>query len=172
VQLADRDVRAGLLQRVRAELGQPRGGLPAGLAQHEPAERHDQPGALGGRDELGRRDQPAGRVLPADQRLDADHPAGARLDDRLVDDEELAGVQRAAQLAAEPGVADHRQLHAAVVAHPVGLAALLGRVHGDVGVAQHGVQRGAGGRRGDPMLACTSSWWLLIGPPNSWGPSV
>ena len=68
----------------------PRAHLPAGLAQHEPADRDDQPGLLGQRDEVQRRDQPAVGVLPADQRLDAGQPAGRQFDDRLVVDDELA----------------------------------------------------------------------------------
>ena len=89
-----------------------RGQLLAGLAQHPGAERHDQPGALGDRDEVGRRDEAAGRVLPADQRLGAVHPAGDEVEDRLVEQVQLVPDDRVVQLAAEPGVVDH------VLAHP------------------------------------------------------
>src|SRR5688500_4959078 len=61
----------------------------AGLAQHPGAERHDETGALGERDELPRGEQPAGRVLPARQRLEPGDRLGAQVDSRLEVEDEL-----------------------------------------------------------------------------------
>ncbi len=62
----------------------PPGRLPAGAVQHLPAQVEDEPAALGHRDEPVRRHEPELRVVPAGERLDAHHPAGRKLDERLV----------------------------------------------------------------------------------------
>ena len=68
------------------------------LLQDPGAERHDQPGVLGERDEAVGRDQPLGRVPPADQRLGAARLARRHVDHRLIVDLELLARQRVAQL--------------------------------------------------------------------------
>ena len=79
--------------------------LAARLAEHPPADRDDQAGLLGERDELRRRDEPARRVVPAQQRLDAVVGPPLEADDRLVVDLELlrararAAARRAARAA-------------------------------------------------------------------------
>jgi hypothetical protein len=65
----------------RQRAGQPGGQLFAGDAEHPVAERQDQAGAFRGRDEVGRSDHASGRVLPADQRLDAARAAVDEVDD-------------------------------------------------------------------------------------------
>ena len=61
-----------------------------GLQDH-PADRDDQPGLLGERDELRRAaSRPQLGVVPADERLEAEDRAGVQLDQRLVVDDELA----------------------------------------------------------------------------------
>ena len=50
----------------------------AGLVEHELADRHDQAGLLGQRDELAGRDEAALRVVPAHERLGGDDVAGRR----------------------------------------------------------------------------------------------
>jgi hypothetical protein len=127
----DRHLQAGALRR-----RPPRGRLPAGLPQHPRPERHDQAGLLGHRDELRRRQRARGRVLPADQRLEAGDDQAGRVRDRLVHHAELVIVEGpedlfldhhvTLQLEPEPLVED---------LHPPA-AALLGVVHGDVGVAE------------------------------------
>jgi hypothetical protein len=134
VELADRDV-DGHLDRVGDARGRPGHRLPAGLLDHPAAERHDQPGALGDRDEIERRDQPAGRVLPADQRLEADHPVAGQLDGRLVVQLELAALQRQPQVGLELEPLDQPGEHLRVVAGVAAAAGRLGLVHGQVGVA-------------------------------------
>ncbi len=76
------------------KLGVPPLGVPAGLAQHPLAQPDDQAGLLGQPDEPVRADQPQLRVLPADQRLDRQHPSVQQRHDRLVVQHELAPVQR------------------------------------------------------------------------------
>ena len=58
----------------------PGGGLAAGGLEDPASERHDQPGLLGQRDERHRRHQAADRVLPANERLEADDPLGRQVD--------------------------------------------------------------------------------------------
>ena len=83
--------------------------------QHPVAQRHDQAGALGQRDERVRGQRAARRVGPADQRLGADHAAVVQRDDRLVEQEELAGGDAVAQLRAQVGVIGAGRGHVRVV---------------------------------------------------------
>jgi hypothetical protein len=64
----------------------PFGRVGASPAQHEVAERRDETGLLGERNELGRRDVAARRVRPAQQRLEADDVVRFEVDERLVVD--------------------------------------------------------------------------------------
>ena len=64
-------------------------------------ERLDETGALRDRDELVRRDEPALGVLPADERLRAHDAAGLELGLGLEVDDELALLDRPAELAGE-----------------------------------------------------------------------
>ena len=70
----------------------------AGRAQHPFADRADQAGLLGDRDELGRRDQAELGMVPAQQGLEAGDLAGFAGDQRLVVELELARVERLAQV--------------------------------------------------------------------------
>src|SRR5207249_7215967 len=63
--------------------------------------RPDQPGPLGERHELARRQQAAHGMLPAHEGLDADDAAARETDFRLVEEHELFGLERAAELASE-----------------------------------------------------------------------
>ena len=83
----------------------PVAGLPDRLLQDPAAERHDQPGVLGERDEPVGAEHAVLRMQPAHQRLGAAHAAVAEVDQRLVLDEELAAVQgrRAAPWSARAG---------------------------------------------------------------------
>ena len=67
--------------------------LAAGRLEDPPAERHDQAGLLGQRDERERRDQAAIGMLPADERLEPDDPVGRQVDQRLVVDTQLAALE-------------------------------------------------------------------------------
>ena len=125
----------------------PGAGLPARLAQHHAAERHDEPAALGLRDEFPGGENAALRVAPACQRLDAGDAPGHELDLRLVHDEQLARLDRAAQLRdqrdARPDPGVHRFVEEAVGTAPLG----LGAVQGHVGVRQDRLER-------SPATAC------------------
>ena len=76
--------------------------LGAGGAQHPFADRHDQPGLLGQRDEVGRRDTAARRAVPAHQRLEAGDPVFRQVVQRLVVQLELAALQREPQIRLQP----------------------------------------------------------------------
>ena len=80
---------------------------PRGSRRHSAACRHAsrstqrpsgsiRPAVLGDRDELARQQQAARRVLPAHQRLDADEPPAAQVDDRLVVEHAARRAQRLA----------------------------------------------------------------------------
>ena len=111
-------------------------GVAGGLVEHHVAERDDQPGLLRDPDEHVR-----GYVdavgLPAGQRLDAGDVAGGGAHDRLVDEREVAGGHRGAQRLDELEALEPRAADGAFVLHPLVLAARLGLVHREVGVAQH-----------------------------------
>ena len=104
----------------------PPGGRGAGLPHRPFAERDDEPGLLGQRDELGRRDEAALGVMPAQQRLEAADLVAREVDERLVVELELAVGQRLAQidlqLAARLHVGIHVRLEEAVDAAPSALA--------------------------------------------------
>ena len=139
------------VQQQRAGVGDPAGHLAAGLAQHEPVELDHQAGLLGQGDELGRGDQATVRPRPADQRLGPGHPTVVEVDDRLVVDHQLLALDRALQGGLHVVAVAHRAQHGGLE-HLVGaLAAALGGVHGDVGVAQQlGLVEGEALVDGDP----------------------
>ena len=74
---------------------------PARLAQDPRPDGDDQAVALGQRDEAQRRDHAEDRVVPAQQRLDAGDAAVVERHQRLVDEAQLAVVERVAQAALE-----------------------------------------------------------------------
>jgi hypothetical protein len=81
--------------------------LLAGLIQYPFADGDDGAVLLGQRDEQVRRNQPVFRMLPANQRLDADHAVIAVADLRLVDQVELLAGQRIAQVFFQFATAAH-----------------------------------------------------------------
>jgi len=64
--------------------GPPGGHLSGGLLQHQASDGVDVPGLLGQRDEIVREQASEGGVLPADERLDAEHLGGLQVGYRLV----------------------------------------------------------------------------------------
>ena len=138
----------------------PRPQLPARRGGDEPAERHDQPGLLGERDELGRRDQPALGVAPADERLEPDDPcrraarrsagSGARTAPRSIAARSSASISR--RLWART---PHRRVEDGVAR----LALRLGRVHRGIGVGEQVVRARPVGRGASaiPTLTPTTS---------------
>ena len=81
--------------------GSSRCACDARLAQDPPPDRNDQAGLLGEPDEATWLDPTLGRVLPPHERLDAAHPAGLDLDDRLVVQEQLRALEHVREIAAE-----------------------------------------------------------------------
>jgi hypothetical protein len=124
------------VQQQRSEAGVPGRRLPAGLAQHQAVDVDHEAGLLGDRDELGGRHQDAVRPRPSHQRLGRAHPPGTQVHDRLVVDDQLLALDGAAKGGGHVVAVAHQPQHGRLE-HLVGaLAAALGRVHGDVGVAQ------------------------------------
>ena len=140
----DADDQAGT--RGRAPPGREPGGR---LPQHPAAERDDQAGLLGDRQELGRLDE-AVALRPAAERLEAGDPAGGGLHDRLVGDLEPALLDRLPQLGLHVQPAHHLLVHAGVEDGLAPAAVGLGAVHGDVGVAQDRLGRRVGAGERDP----------------------
>ena len=110
----------------------------------------DQPALLGEGDERQGSQQAALGVRPAHQRLHGDDLSADQVEDRLVVDDQLAAIGRATQAGLEVETVDRRLVHL-VGEHLVAvLAGRLGRVHGQVRVAQQLVDAGARGAVGDP----------------------
>ncbi len=89
----------------------PRARLAAGLLQHPGADRHDEAGLLGDRDEVHRRDHAAGRVVPTHQGLEARQIAGIEIDDRLIEHEQLFAAQGLVQVGLDPQPVTGAALH-------------------------------------------------------------
>ncbi len=76
------------------------------FAQHVFADRHDQRGLLGERDEVDRRYDAAFRIGPARQRFEAGDARLGDIEDRLQADFELAAFERVSQLAFEANLVE------------------------------------------------------------------
>ena len=133
-------------RRLAAARQLPGPGLAARLAHDELADRDHQAGLLGDRDELRRRDQAALGVVPPDERLHRDDVAVGQADDRLVVEDELAALDRAAHVDAERQPLGRGVLHRGVEQPELVLAGLLRVIHRDVGRAEHVGRAGQAGR--------------------------
>ena len=156
--LAGRQVDAHV-ERVVGDAGRlPRGGCPARLVEHPPAERDDRAPSSSaiGMNSFGA-DEPADGMLPTHERLGAERASAADVDDRLVEHDELV-VRRSRRAARRRSRGDDSPRRAS----PGGTARTgpcrcawrrtsQGR--------RRGARRSARGCRGDPtampMLACT-----------------
>jgi len=136
-ELGRRHVHAHLQFRrvVRAPVQQ----LAGRVAEHAVADRHDEAGFLGQRDEIGRADQATLRMHPAQQRLGLVDAPAAQADDGLVVQHELVVVDRGAQvlhqLLAPEGCLLHRTDEVVEAVAP----GILGAVHRLIGVADQAV---------------------------------
>ena len=125
----------------------PARGLRAGGAQHPLAERDDQAGLLGERDELAGRDQAALRMVPAHQRLEAADPAVLEANDRLVVQLEFGVGDGRAEIDLERVARLQPPVHLPLE-EPVGAAAVaLGEIERHVGVLEQLIRAGAVGGR-------------------------
>ncbi len=94
-----------------ADLARPFRGGSARFAQRPVAERADHAHFLGDRNEIGRRHRAAHRMLPAQKRLDADELAGLERDEWLIDERELARIERFANVEAQLAPELHHDIH-------------------------------------------------------------
>ena len=98
------------------------------------ADRQDQAGLLGQRDELGRRHRAQLGAVPAQQRLDAGDARRSQIELGLVVQRQLVALDGAAQARLQRQPLERQRLQSAVVELEVVLALFLGVVHRDVGV--------------------------------------
>lgn len=126
---ADREVMAVLL---------PPAGLRARGLDHPPADRVDQAGVLGDRDEPQRGDEPAARLAPAQQCLHCDELVAGQVEDRLVMQDEVILRQRLAHAHGQDQALE-RLLRPPRVDDEVPAPQALRLVHGGVGMAQESV---------------------------------
>ncbi|HZX26955.1 MAG TPA: hypothetical protein VFF16_07810 [Telluria sp.] len=109
--------------------------LEAGRLQDPVADRQDQVGFLGQRNEVGRRHEAAFGMMPAQQHFGAHDRAGPH-DLGLEEDLQLVAFHGEVDVALHGDVEQQGRLHARIE-EPQGVApALLGLVHGQVGVLQ------------------------------------
>ena len=159
-QLAMEELRGRQVDR-HADPG-PGGCARAGLVQHPGAERHDQAGLLGDRQELAGQDQALLRVAPAQQGLEADHRLGGRPDLRLVVELELALGEAAPEVGLErlalPQLGVHLRLEEADAAQ----AQALGAAQREVGVLEEVVRVPAVGRDQHDADARAQDQGLLV----------
>ncbi len=114
----------------------PLGGLLDGLLDHPPAQLGGLVAVLGHAQELRRGEEHPLRGAPARLRGHRRDPAVLQADHRLVQQGELAVVQRGPQARGQLRLAYDVLLHLRLVQLDPALAAGLGAVHGQVGVAQ------------------------------------
>jgi hypothetical protein len=114
---------------------------PALHVDHPAADGHDQPGLLRQRDELVGRHDAAPRMTPADQGLGADDGLAGKIEDGLVEQEELLVPEGRAQIDLELQAIPGIWIHARVEHRVAVLPRRLGCVEGQVGVAQELVGR-------------------------------
>ena len=130
----------------KAEAVLPDARLARRLADRPLAQRHDQPGLLGERDELAGRHEDA-VALPAHQRLDADHAHAAGVDLGLVVQDELVALDRLVQRALELDLGAPLSGQARAVQRVRVRPLRLGRVHRHVGAAHQVDDRAAVARK-------------------------
>ena len=147
--LRDRDREVGLGQVARRDVDAhgrsvgPRGRVGAGLPQHPLAHVGDQPALLGDTHERCRLEQSVHRVLPAHQGLAGLDRAVGQPHDRLVEDAQLALVQRPLELGLQGQVVQRDSLRGLVEDVDPRPALLLGAVHRGVGLVQQASWRRA-----------------------------
>ena len=110
--------------------------VAAGAPERPGAERVDQPGLLGDRDEGGRGHRAGTGPRPAEERLGGDDLPAAGVVDRLIRDRELVAGDGAAEIAGDADAFAARRVDLGVVHEDPVLALLLGVVHRHIGPAQ------------------------------------
>ena len=115
----------------------PAGGLLQRLAQHIAAELDDHPSLLGERDEVLGAEPPAGRMVPAQQRLEAGKLVGGEPGDRLIEHGDLLPLERLAEIAFQRKPTLVLAAHGRIEDLDAVGAAALGPEHGDLAFAEH-----------------------------------
>ena len=119
----------------------PVAGRLAGGVQDPAADGHDQAGVLGQGDELARHDQAPVGVVPADQRLEAQHLFARGIDARLEHDAKLAFLKRDSKVGFHQRALARRFVHLGREEAVAALAGGLGGVEREIGVAHQIIRR-------------------------------
>ncbi|MEZ5182317.1 MAG: hypothetical protein R2702_10650 [Acidimicrobiales bacterium] len=153
LELAARQVDVQLEVGRHLALGPPVRRLPRRHLEDRHPDVADHAGLLGQLDERGRAHQAAHRVVPAQEGLEGDDPAGHQVDDRLVVAEELVLPDGLAQVLAELEALEGTDAHLALELPERRLPRALRRVQRDVRVGEQVGPRagpgGIGGRHAD-----------------------
>ena len=108
----------------------------AGLVEHPPPQGDYEPGLLGDRDELRREQNAPFRMVPTCQRLNADDPSVAQLDDRLVVHQEFAARDRLLELGSLLHPHEHRLMETGLVEPEGALSRILGGIERQIGFSK------------------------------------
>ncbi len=138
VQVLRHDLHGRDIDRNRERFG-PGGRVAAGLGQHPLAHGLDQSGVLGHGDELARSHLPQLGMVPAQQGLEAGDPPRIQVDDGLVGQVELATVERFLELALNGQAPPASRGHLRFEKPDLAAAGRLGRIKGEIGVVEQGV---------------------------------
>ena len=120
--------------------------LRAGLPEHPAADRNDQAGFFGKRNEFARRQHRSVLMAPAQQRLDAGDRAGVQIDLGLVMQQQLVALQRVPEVRLHREPLDRPGPGVAGEEPETVLAVALDQIHRPVGVPGQGPDVGAVGR--------------------------
>ena len=108
--------------------------LAAGLVDHPVADINDHAGLLGNRQKLVRRQQAARRVLPAQQRFEANDRPARRAVLRLIEQTQLVAIQRLPQVVIKLQLRLRQRVHGRLEEVVAVAAVVLGVIHRGVGV--------------------------------------
>ena len=121
-----------------SKVGQPedahRSGVRAGLMEHPLRDVENRPDLLRDSDETVRLDDAQQRMVPAQQRLGGDDPAGLEIDDRLIENGELAARQRLPQIQLEAHPFENARVHRVAVKLCILPARIFRAIHRRVGL--------------------------------------
>ena len=132
-----------------ADVIRPSDGFLAGLPQHPFADRHDERGFFGERNELGGRHHPALGVMPPYQRLKAADPVGLQAHQRLIIEFEFGVCDRRSQIELQRAPGLHARVHLGLEEAVDAAAVEFGAIQSEVGIFQKliGIRSVAGRQR-------------------------
>ena len=140
--------------------------LGAGTLDDPMADRNDASRGLRDRNESVRKQESAGRMVPPDQRLETDNPAGRELDLRLVIELELVALQRMPQIAFRGDAFPNLPVELGDVKAVLVAPLVLGAIEREVGLRHHvvgvldllGIGDDADARRRVHLIAVEHEW--------------